>query len=176
MSSATTPLRYIPLPRTLPINTLRPHPIYLRGNATTSSAIVTPIPTVAPSTLSIDVLSAVIYIALIALLLMLTVALLVVPREPSSRQSVAILRMPRTGYEERELYTDYTYSGIRAILRCVYLRLRKAFRCTRCTPRELAQLSQVPAIVRFAEVYEDVVYGARTRQDIDDVLREVEKL
>ena len=133
----------------------------------------TRIPIAASPALSFEVASIVIYIALITLLLVLTVALLVIPREPSSRRNIALLRTLKTGYGEH-VCADYTYSGIRAILRHVYLELRKAFRCPKCTPRELAQLSKAPAIIRFAEVYEDVVYGAKTRQDIDEVLKEVE--
>ncbi len=176
MSFTTTPLRYIPLPRTLPLNTWRLHIIPLQSIATTSYTSVAPIPAAAPSAPSFEVISTVIFIVLIALLLVLTIALLVVPREPSSRQSIAILHMLRTGYGEQELCVNYVYSGVRTILRRAYLELRKAFKCPRCTPRELAQLSRIPAIARFAEVYEDVVYGAKSRQDVNDVLKEVRKL
>ena len=51
------------------------------------------------------------------------------------------------------------------------MKLREGVRCSWCTPREL--VSKINKYHRFADVYEDVVYGCKERRDIKMVLDEV---
>jgi len=46
--------------------------------------------------------------------------------------------------------------------------------CNYCTPRELARLRIQRLLEWFAEVYDDVVYGALERSDAVDVVRLIE--
>ncbi len=82
------------------------------------------------------------------------------------------------GARERRSFIEaiYEYAGIKKILRSYYLRLREIFGCPSCTPRELALMSRDRRIYRFAEVYEDVVYGSKERSDVDEVVREIDKI
>ncbi len=56
---------------------------------------------------------------------------------------------------------EYTYAGMKLVLRRYYLRLREALGCRRCTPRELAARSSRRELEEFAKLYEDVVYGSK---------------
>ncbi|MEM2698841.1 MAG: hypothetical protein QXF17_05950 [Ignisphaera sp.] len=68
----------------------------------------------------------------------------------------------------------YVYTGVKAILRKYYMKLREKVQCLQCTPREIA--FKIGIYGRFADVYEDVVYGCKERRDIDRVLSEVDHI
>lgn len=84
---------------------------------------------------------------------------------------VQIVFGPGKKYEDvREIH--YTYSGIKAILRKYYVKIREEMRCPSCTPREVA--TKINKYTMFAEIYEDVVYGCKERTDVQDILGGVE--
>lgn len=75
---------------------------------------------------------------------------------------------------EQPLRVNYSYSGIREVLWRILRRLRGMYGCNYCTPRELARLRIQRLLEWFAEVYDDVVYGALERSDATDVVRLIE--
>ncbi|ADV64935.1 hypothetical protein Desmu_0627 [Desulfurococcus mucosus DSM 2162] len=84
--------------------------------------------------------------------------------------------MFRVSYAQRQdLRLAYHYTGVKEILWRILKRLREKYGCTTCTPRELARLRMSGILKRFAEVYEDVVYGAMDREDALDAARLTEE-
>ncbi|MCS7098775.1 MAG: hypothetical protein RMH84_03925 [Sulfolobales archaeon] len=56
---------------------------------------------------------------------------------------------------------EYTYSGIKLVLRKYYLKIRESVGCRRCTPREIVEKCGRREYEEFARIYEDVVYGSK---------------
>lgn len=70
----------------------------------------------------------------------------------------------------------YMYDGIKRVLRGYYIEIRNRMGCRNCTPREIAIKTGLESLRLFAHVYEDVVYGSKTREDIYNVIDEVKSL
>ncbi len=69
----------------------------------------------------------------------------------------------------------YVYDGIKKVLREYYIRIRNSIGCRNCTPREIAIETRIEPLKFFAHVYEDVVYGSRAREDINNAIDKVKE-
>ncbi|ADM27261.1 hypothetical protein Igag_0423 [Ignisphaera aggregans DSM 17230] len=65
---------------------------------------------------------------------------------------------------------SYVYEGVKRVLREHYIVIRDRMRCRHCTPREIAIKIKSKPLELFAHVYEDVVYGSKSRKDIYNVI------
>lgn len=74
---------------------------------------------------------------------------------------------------ERGIKVEYSYHGIKRILRDYFVKFRNRIRCPYCTPRET--LNKLIFLKKFVEVYEDVVYGDKQRVDAENVIDEVKR-
>ncbi|MEL9940387.1 MAG: hypothetical protein QW348_06525 [Ignisphaera sp.] len=74
---------------------------------------------------------------------------------------------------ERGIKVEYSYHGIKRILRDYFVKFRNRIRCPYCTPRET--LNKLIFLKKFVEVYEDVVYGDKQRLDAENVIDEVKR-
>jgi hypothetical protein len=79
----------------------------------------------------------------------------------------------RREFHENFPRVNYVYRGVKSVLRKYFTMLRKRFGCSTCTPREISL--KLGLFRKFAEVYEDVVYGDKQRLDVDEALQEVRK-
>ena len=74
---------------------------------------------------------------------------------------------------ERGIKVEYSYHGLKKILRDYFVKFRNRIRCPYCTPRET--LNKLIFLKKFVEVYEDVVYGDKQRVDVENVIDEVKR-
>jgi len=65
---------------------------------------------------------------------------------------------------------SYVYEGIKRVLREHYIEIRNRMRCRNCTPREIAIKIESKPLELFAHVYEDVVYGSKSRKDVYNII------
>jgi len=65
---------------------------------------------------------------------------------------------------------SYVYEGIKRVLREYYIVIRDRMRCKNCTPREIAIKIRSKPLELFAHLYEDVVYGSKSRKDVYNVM------
>lgn len=72
------------------------------------------------------------------------------------------------------LSPKYSYKGIAKILHELLIELRNKVSCRYCTPREVSfKLITSSLIKLFVSIYEDVVYGAKNRDDVYIVIEKV---
>jgi len=166
----SNPVRYIPIPENKTIHPIITNFTFQKGNITLS---VTRTFTPQQPHAVVTHTSFLIYYLFIAAVVSLALVLFYYY---SSGVPVPTRVMVRLGGGRPESFIRaiYEYTGIKKVLRKYYLKLREIFGCTSCTPRELAVMSKDKRLYRFAEVYEDVVYGSKNRSDVDEVVKEVE--
>ncbi|MEM0001039.1 MAG: hypothetical protein QXP03_06300 [Desulfurococcaceae archaeon] len=74
-------------------------------------------------------------------------------------------------YFEKALYQ---YAGLKRVLRDVFLKVRKKLNAGNKTPREMAGMDR--KLEKFAEMYEDVVYGDKERGEALSVVNAVKRV
>jgi len=85
--------------------------------------------------------------------------------------------MYRRAEEQDLLSIAYSYKGIAKILRELFIKVRNKIGCKYCTPRETAlKRFSEPLLQLFAQLYEDVVYGSKHREDTPTVINEVKNI
>jgi len=113
-------------------------------------------------------------IALIALLAILLAVVLIsytwLRRAPAPLRMATVVTVTR---EEKYIsFLHYTYTGIKSALHDLYVKFRRTYCKPSCTPREVAE--RAPNLIKFARVYEDVVYGDKyseeLKKDVEEVL------
>lgn len=107
-----------------------------------------------PGSIAVDAASIVALAIFIGILLLLMLYLISVTTPPRIAREM-ILR-PRSVSVETEDLPGYIYTGVKKILRDIYVSIRERS-CRACTPRELAYRGAITS--QFAELYERVVYG-----------------
>ncbi len=168
----SNPVRYIPIPTNKTIHPIISNFTFQKGNITLSVArTLTPRQPGAVATHA----SFLIYYLFIAAVVSLALVLFYYYNSGVPVPTRVMVRLGG-GRPEFLVRAIYEYTGIKKVLRKYYVKLREVFGYTSCTPRELAIMSRDKRLYRFAEVYEDVVYGSKYRSDVDDVVKEVEEL
>jgi len=167
-SEFTTIIRYVP------IITLNEQ--YRQQNSSFGVFASTNIPvnlsTRPPRYISLIESANILLIALLAILLaMVLISYTWLRRAPAPLKMMAAV-IAATGEEKYISFLHYTYTGIKSALHDLYVKLRRTYCKPSCTPREVAE--RAPNLAKFAEVYEDVVYGDKyseeLKKDVDEVL------
>ena len=70
----------------------------------------------------------------------------------------------------------YSYSGVKLVLRRIYLLLRERVNCYYCTPREIYSRDRRREVGLFARIYEEVVYGSKTLSGIERIIKRLKVL
>ncbi|MEM0027563.1 MAG: hypothetical protein QXT53_06770 [Ignisphaera sp.] len=89
-------------------------------------------------------------------------------------ESNVLVQFGEKEYYEEMCKIEYSYYGLKRILRNYFVNFRNRIRCPYCTPRET--LSKLSFLKRFVDVYEDVVYGDKQRADVETVIDEVKNI
>ncbi|MEM1542271.1 MAG: hypothetical protein QW101_03960 [Ignisphaera sp.] len=90
---------------------------------------------------------------------------------------IPVISMYRRAEEQDLLSIAYSYKGIAKILRELFIKVRNKIGCKYCTPRETAlKRFSEPLLQLFAQLYEDVVYGSKHREDTPTVINEVKNI
>ncbi len=71
---------------------------------------------------------------------------------------------------------NYSYSGIKLVLRRIYLALRRRVSCCNCTPREIYSRDGRSEVGLFARIYEEVVYGSKTWKGVEKTIDKLKRL
>lgn len=105
------------------------------------------------------------YIALVvSIAVAVALLVMVLSPEPVSlyERAPLVARASRYVHERREVL-EYVYTGVRAVLRRIFLRVRRDIGCGNCTPREasLSYRHEKIELREFSRVYEETVYGGR---------------
>ncbi len=168
----SNPIRYIPIPENSTAHTVITNSTFPKGNLTLNStvALMNKQPPVGPLHFSF-LIYYLFFATVIAVILILAHHYGGGIHAPT-RVIVQLAAGERSSF----IRAIYEYAGIKKTLRKYYLRLREIFGCASCTPRELALMSGDRRIYGFAEVYEDVVYGSKNRGDVDEVVKEIDKI
>ncbi|MEM0371777.1 MAG: hypothetical protein QXG46_04810 [Ignisphaera sp.] len=90
---------------------------------------------------------------------------------------VPVISMYRRTEELDVLAITYSYKGIAKILRELFIKVRNKIGCRYCTPRETAlKKFSEPLLQLFAQIYEEVVYGSKHREDVYKVIGKVKNI
>jgi len=165
-SEFTTIIRYIP------IITLQEQ--YRQQNSSFSVFTLTSIPVnisaQPPRYISLIDLANILLITLLAILLaVVLISYTWLRRAPVPLKMATVITA--TEEEKYSSFLHYTYIGIKSALHDLYVKLRKTYCKPSCTPREVAE--RAPNLVKFAKVYEDVVYGDKYTEELMKDVEEV---
>jgi hypothetical protein len=107
-----------------------------------------------PGSIAVNAASIVALVIFIGILLLLMLYLISVTTPPKIAREM--IPRPRSVNMEIEDLPGYVYTGVKKILRDIYVSIKERS-CRACTPRELAYRGAITP--QFAELYERVVYG-----------------
>jgi len=107
-----------------------------------------------PGSIAVNAASVVTLVIFIGILLLLMLYLISATTLPKIAREM--IPRPRSVNVETEDLPGYVYTGVKKILRDIYVSIRERS-CRACTPRELTYRGTITP--QFAELYERVVYG-----------------
>ncbi|MEM1628072.1 MAG: hypothetical protein QXP02_03330 [Desulfurococcaceae archaeon] len=168
----STTLRYIPIPQPPPEMPISQGNITMVNNTLPASGVWV----VGTSKEGLEQPSheVIMLIALIIMLVTCTVLILLFMRSNPTYGSVHLKTFTKQ-YGEHLGRVNYRYSGLKLILRKIFLRLKERLNMgSDKTPREIASIDSRAR--SFAEIYEDIVYGDKERGDVSMVVEFVKKV
>ncbi len=107
-----------------------------------------------PGSIAVNAASIIALVIFIGILLLLMLYLISAITPPKIAREM--IPRPRSVDVETEDLPGYVYTGVKKILRDIYVSIRERS-CRACTPRELTYRGVITP--QFAELYERVVYG-----------------
>lgn len=167
----STTLRYIPIPQQPPEMPLPQGNLTMVNNTFITSRVAVTIP---PGE-QFEPLSheTIVLIVLITMLITCSILILLLIRSKPIYNVTYVKTFVKQQIEGiGEI--SYHYSGLKLILRKIFLELRSRLKIGNKTPREMALIENKTR--DFAEIYEDVVYGDKERRDFWVVIEFVKKV
>ncbi|RLG76677.1 MAG: hypothetical protein DRO12_04200 [Thermoprotei archaeon] len=169
MSGIDEIIRFVPLPHTLP-----PPPQRVFGNISHEVTVLTFESRKAVQLQAMPDLTSI--LGLVVATLFAVYILLVISTSihvERAGKGTAVVYGKQQEEEKKWGELGYAYVGIEKTLRKLYLFLRERYSCVRCTPRELVAVSR-GALALFAEVYEKIVYGKRSPDEVPELRKVLE--
>lgn len=166
-----TSLRYVPIPSSL--NELAPDMLLNITSLPNASIKTQNVSHYIPLPIQYPVISNefVEYLLLVMALSLIFFTVILYIRNIYRESSNVLITIGKEKLYEAMPSAEYIYTGLKKILRRYFIVLRNKARCIGCTPREV--LYRLKLYRRFVEVYEDVVYGDKQREDVEEAINEV---
>ncbi len=121
-----------------------------------------------------DIVTIIVLVTFLTIVLLIALCMLKGWSIKSLIRTLLIESISRKRVGEERCESRYRYYGLARVLREKFVELRRRFGLKiSVTPREMATIIGSVKLHRFADVYEDVVYGGINREDVEEVLREM---